>query len=1156
MAQTLVLGLGGTGSRAVNNLAKILNANGRKINSTKDMCCAVFDTNKNDNGKIIKSGTEIPVIPTSRPQKIADYIEQYRHLNITEWCPESPEYLEESMIDGASEIRTKSRIAFLDTIESDTINELEIMINRVLDSNLTSKIRIMVVSSLAGGTGSGMFIQVALWLRKFFSRSQITIRGIFLLPDVFINTIEDIRENKTTQVRHYCNAYAAIRELNTITKIMKSGSVDLTEKIQIGDLFDSDRDANKGKSVYDYAFFVDYQDSNGISLPEIGDYEEMLAQLVYMQMYAPMKDDMYSEEDNAFLSFVSNEEPLYGSCGTSKAVYPANSVATYCHLKAIRDSLSDNWKRIDNEISALEDKRKREEEYGNFSNEVLDFNSEYIKFFDRKTSADRENSGKDGFFRSIANDVTYTRTVTGPDDKVYAKHEDKIKIFLNRIKNDKIKETISKSGGLGEYYYDDTREKTFIDDERSKEDLLTLISNTDNALTETINTFDGNVKNFASDIIDEIIPYSMGEINMNNIHSVYSLFTSRDLKGNVSFIHPVAARYLLYKLQDVTEKEIARISYDKRRTDAVSGPDKSRFFDNKDTSKTESSAKELIESKKWYQREDVIIDKCEKCYVKYINEQLTLCEMYFNERLMHEVFTIMNQRVTQLINQIDSFFARLDKVIEKTESDLEKNINEIKNTASKTEYICGDKKYKECIYNSLKLDIDRSNPEINKALINSIYGCFCAAERPKDPNNKDYCNIDICASFYSESIKYFKNKIENESGNKDEVYMDIYTAVCRQFDIDNSTSDENSRITLGNVNVSDGSLEEDDSLSSKHEKAFRYLTDVLHKKAAPFLIYDKEPSKDFTGAVTMREKTFWGYHPDVNNAYSNLGAVLGINADLQASDGYLKNELYCYRAVYGIEAKYIPKFNELNNGKYFTSYTAIIEDMVKDAAGKAGESAYIRTPHLDKRWHKLLPYVTPEKHKENELAFYKGFWLAVAYNTLRTDKNGIVYLKKTTDDGYGGEIEEEVPLMHDGEELTKTDTILITDVLKNDAMFNSHTIPALFEEFKSELKKVNTYVGTKVIQGLTTAKDDLNPIDFVCRYYDSLDNNIEAAALFIGGLNSIARDLAEHYNVNRSDELINEAKTRILKKIYDSSTRIKGKSEIFKSWENAFKNIK
>ena len=86
MTKTLLLGLGGTGSRVVNNVAKELRRKKIGINDG-EVCCAVLDTNEKDNKLILKTGTSIPVIPTSKDQTIGDYFEEYDHLNLTQWAP-------------------------------------------------------------------------------------------------------------------------------------------------------------------------------------------------------------------------------------------------------------------------------------------------------------------------------------------------------------------------------------------------------------------------------------------------------------------------------------------------------------------------------------------------------------------------------------------------------------------------------------------------------------------------------------------------------------------------------------------------------------------------------------------------------------------------------------------------------------------------------------------------------------------------------------------------------------------------------------------------------------------------------------------------------------------------------------------------------------
>ena len=159
--QVLLIGLGGTGSRIVNNVVSDLQKAARRKNkkfSTADgkMAFAVLDTNMNDVGEINKSLTGINNISTSSEKKIKEYMSQYSYMGVSDWMPRSKTLDEETMIDGASQMRFKSRLALLDTIESHKIDELKNAIQTMIENReLGQKVRVMIVSSLAGGTGSG-----------------------------------------------------------------------------------------------------------------------------------------------------------------------------------------------------------------------------------------------------------------------------------------------------------------------------------------------------------------------------------------------------------------------------------------------------------------------------------------------------------------------------------------------------------------------------------------------------------------------------------------------------------------------------------------------------------------------------------------------------------------------------------------------------------------------------------------------------------------------------------------------------------------------------------------------------------------------------------------------------------------------------------------
>ncbi len=1153
MAQTLLIGLGGTGSRVVNNVVKELHLNNREINDG-EICCAVLDTNVNDNASIMDSNTGVPVIPTSKAQKIRGYFDDYHHLHMETWCPQSPAFLEESMIDGASELRVKSRIAFMDCLESGVTDELELMINQVLKNNSGSKIRIMIVSSLSGGTGSGMFIQVALWLRKFLSESQITIRGIFMLPDIFVSNVKDIRDNKATKARHYCNAYAAIRELNTITKIKKSNSVELTEKIALGDLFDSITDADTGKPVYDFAFFVDDKDEHGVRLESIAEYEKMVAQLVYMQLYAPMKDDMYSEEDNAFISFVENEEPLYGSCGTSKAVYPTESVKLYCAIRAAQDSLTGGWKKIDSEIDALIEEKKQSEKDGVFTNEAIDVRAQFMKIFNEKTSVKADETGTDKFFISIAKDVK-NETKGKEGDKVVIKYSDKVDDFVKLLKSQKIDVVVTKYSGTDDYAID---AESFVSADHTKDELLTRIKNDESGLEEVLNAFEKKVEEHADGIVNSVFPYSMGEVKASNRCTIYGLLTKANDMGSWDFIHPVAARYVLYKLVENLQRALKGIVLKDSREEALSGGDVGAQFDNKATSVTETSAEALLNSKKWYQNESAFLDDFEKRYAEFITSKIALCEKYEKECLQVSVFRKLIERVNALIKQIDAFFGKLSDVAQKLDSELAENMGETSSVVGKTIFVYGSPKEKETIYRSLNFELDKSNVKINKSVIDAIYGALCAEKRPSNPENAAYVNVGVTTAFVKETIKSFKEKIDNDANNSENVNMDIFTALCKASDAEfiEKGGQVKESDSIDDLDLKTGKIAVNNAAAQRHRRAFITCKDQLFRMAAPFLIHEKEVSDNELGTVTARPKTFWGFSPEVVTACPYIGTELGINADLQTDKAYPKNELYCYRAVYGLEAAYIPKFNELKGGDYYTCYSAIVSNMVKNAEGKQGARAYVTTPHLDMNWHRILPYITEEKRKQDELEFFHGFWLAIAYGLIKTDKDGDLYIRRSVDGGYGSFIDDDILLMYKNKPVTKTEVSKLIDVLRTDKVFTDSDIPKLEQRFNEELEEMVTYVGTDVLKGLTTKKEDLNPINVVARYNESPRHSKFVSAALIGALEKIASELASRYNQERSEKQLEEAKYRICRKIYDSSKRSKGKSEIFGRWESAFEKYK
>ncbi|MBQ2881229.1 MAG: hypothetical protein IJE40_03070, partial [Clostridia bacterium] len=840
---------------------------------------------------------------------------------------------------------------------------------------------------------------------------------------------------------------------------------------------------------------------------------------------------------------------------TSKAVYPTESVKLYSAIRAAQDSITGGWNKIDSEIDALVDEKKQREEDGYFSNEVIDVRAEFMRIFENKISVKEDEVGKDRFFVSISRDVK-NETKVKEGDKVVYKPSDKVEDFINLLKGQKIDVVVTKNGGTEDFAID---AESFISADHSKDELLKKVGEDETGLSDALDTFDKNVEKYADAIIDTVFPYSMGEVKPKNRCSVYGLLTKPNEMGGWDFIHPVAARYVLYRLVAKLEKAIKGIALKDSREEAVAGGDIGTKFDNPKTSKTEKTPVELLNSSKGlFQSESSFFDDFERRYADFITAKIELCEKYEKEALQISVFRKLIERLNNLINKLESFFGGIGEVQEKLQSELNDNIAETNGVVGKTVYVYGSKQDKEAVYQSLNLEVDRSNSKINKSVIDSIYGGICAEKRASNPENQEYVGISVINSFVLETVKSFMEKIDEDENNKEKVYLDIYTALCKESDVAVKSQDDKSKKSSGldSLNLKTGTIKADHSEANRHKTALNTLNNKLKRMAAPFLIHNKKLPDNSLGIVTTRFKTFWGFSPDVAAAYPAIGAELGVNADLQADSAYPKNELYCYRAVYGLEASYIPKFNELSGGLYYTCYDEIVGGMVEDAAGRQGERAFVRTPHLDMRWHNILPYVSDEKQKSTELGFFHGFWLAVAYGILKLDKEGNFCIRRSVDGGYGMYFEDDIALKRKDKNIYKTDVLNLIEVLKADKVFTGTDIPALEQRFKAEMEELITYEGTEVLKGLTTKVEDLNPICIVSRYNETIGHKKLYSAVLVKALEDIAGEMAASYKVERSEKQCEEAKYGICKRIYDSSARYRGKADVFGNWETAFEKYK
>ncbi|MBQ8145371.1 MAG: hypothetical protein IJ039_01175 [Clostridia bacterium] len=653
MAKNLLIGLGGTGSRIINYVAADLKKKNIRI-SDGNISCIAIDRNRSDQSDLCETGIGTPIVCIGKDRSIKRYLDIYEKHGVNSWMPMSVQLEHVGMLDGAAQMRTVARLAFYDTVK-DAYAMLEFMqaMDKLLEDG-DDKINVTIVSSLAGGTGAGILIQVAMLIRNYLSerKAHVSVNGMLILPDIFIRTINQIgRDERECKILR-AHAYATVRELNAITRIKTTGYKP-SHKIRLDEVgFDSDC-RQDGKPVFDYAFFLDV--FNDHTPRSIVDYEKIIARMVYAKLFGPADNEGVYLEDAVFSQYQYAEEPMYGICGTAKAEYPVESVIEYCALRATKDELSAGWQKIDQNVKhvIMTDRRKEEE-----GCEVKRTNprKEYIRQFDM-LSQSREDENR--LFYNIRNHVKNEK-VTQIDGNDTMSLTDKVDDFLAAF------------------------------DDVVKARIIEGVSNKDDA---------------AKEIADIIFPVDMSKANEYSTNSIKGLLTKRDEKGQIHFVHPIAIRYLLYKLRNELEEVI-------------------------------------------------------RCCIKNLDRELY--------EVTYKASSIICERTESLVKILEGFFQKLNEVYDEIEYSIDENIKDTENRGENILYICGSKEDKESIYSSLCIKTGNSNTRINDAIANVFYKNLCVKENSDVGNHKQFAIIKEAYEFQRVLTNGYSDAIRSEySGELD-----------------------------------------------------------------------------------------------------------------------------------------------------------------------------------------------------------------------------------------------------------------------------------------------------------------------------------------------------------------------------------------------------
>ena len=307
----------------------------------------------------------------------AKYVQHLNNFpNVKRWFPSSGKIAHlGDLKDGAGQVRIASRLGFFDASNHQRITgRLEQCRRELSDAAIlqqsarlgfnfdATNSRVVIVASLAGGTGGGTFLDMGFLVRRYFPEAERV--GILLMPGFFVGYPGGER------VR--ANGYAALMELNHYT---------------FGHTFTADWTTHQNEQMvpppFSSTYLIDGRNEAGLAIGSNGkeyDVYRMIAEVLYqdysigafagtkravrvnleqfnLNVYTHnfLNDALRRDNTSSHKSIVGDTFPCrFGSFGLATIAFPTERVQAACASRLARGIL-DSWQKdaIDDPLEHL-----------------------------------------------------------------------------------------------------------------------------------------------------------------------------------------------------------------------------------------------------------------------------------------------------------------------------------------------------------------------------------------------------------------------------------------------------------------------------------------------------------------------------------------------------------------------------------------------------------------------------------------------------------------------------------------------------------------------------------------------------------------------------------------------------------------------------------
>jgi DNA recombination-dependent growth factor C len=312
MDKTIVIGIGGTGLDAIRSLRRRVVETHGSLAALPHLGFLYIDTDdkevivNEDNRKrwevlgvsIALSESEYAIIDAPEIGPIVSNISAFPHIQ--EWFPvEVLRSIDQSAEDtpGARQIRPLGRFAFTLKV-ADIEEKFKSIYGRLPQAAGGGKTQTYIICSLSGGTGSGMFLDLAYRIKEWTAGNCQSL-AFLIFPE--LTTLRG--------TRYLVNAYAALLELN----YFNIGKVNYgAEDRNIGFKLPQRERAIQG-SPFDYCYIISPRNESGVEV-SLETLPEMVAHRIYLNFDSSFADDARSLLNNgSFERVLQLTDPFTGN---------------------------------------------------------------------------------------------------------------------------------------------------------------------------------------------------------------------------------------------------------------------------------------------------------------------------------------------------------------------------------------------------------------------------------------------------------------------------------------------------------------------------------------------------------------------------------------------------------------------------------------------------------------------------------------------------------------------------------------------------------------------------------------------------------------------------------------------------------------------------